>query len=72
MNKDEETARLMRINQLSKKAKTEGLNDDEKKEQDILRKEFLVAFRNNVKSTIENITLVEEDGTHTPLTKKDS
>ena len=71
MNNNEETARLIRINELAKKAKTIGLSEEEIKERNILRKEFLVAFRNNVKSTIDNITIVENDGSHTPLSKKD-
>ena len=71
MNNNEETARLIRINELAKKAKTIGLSEEEIKERNILRREFLVAFRNNVKSTIDNITIVENDGSHTPLSKKD-
>jgi Uncharacterized protein conserved in bacteria len=72
MNKNEETARLLRINELAHKAKSEGLNPEELAERDILRKEYLLAFRENMMATMEKITIVEEDGSHTPVVKKDN
>lgn len=70
MNENEETARLLRINELAHKAKTEGLTAEEVAERDILRKEYLLAFRSNMMATMEKITIVEEDGSHTPVVRK--
>ena len=70
MDKIQETARLARINELAHKAKTVGLTEEEISERDVLRKEFIVAFRENARATLENITIVEEDGSHTPVKRK--
>ena len=40
-----EKAKLDRINELAHKSKSEGLNDAEKEEQRMLRKEFLAEIR---------------------------
>lgn len=72
MNKNEEAARLARINEFAKKAKTVGLTEEEKAERDILRKEFLVAFRDNMVKTLDNVSLVDPDGTETPLARKNN
>ncbi|MGE4215050.1 MAG: DUF896 domain-containing protein [Anaerotignaceae bacterium] len=71
MNKNEETARLLRINELAHKAKTEALTAEELAERDVLRKEYLLAFRANMMATMEKISIVEEDGSYTPVVKKD-
>lgn len=70
MNENEETARLLRINELAHKAKAEGLTAEELAERDILRKEYLLAFKANMMATMEKITIVEKDGSHTPVVKK--
>ena len=64
------TARLKRINELAQKAKTEGLTDEEQNERDILRKEYLEDFRKKVRSQIEQIEIVEKDGSVTSLKRK--
>ena len=51
-----------RINDLYKKAKAEGLTEEEKKEQDLLRKQFIADFRGNLKATLDNIDVVNPDG----------
>lgn len=51
--------RLDRINALSKKSKTEGLTEIEKKEQDKLRKEYVKSFRKNLKSQLDNIEFID-------------
>ncbi len=51
-----------RINFLARKAKTEGLTDEEKIEQARLRDEFRAAFRRNFGLQLENTTFVDEKG----------
>lgn len=51
-----------RINQIARKAKTEGLTDEEKLEQAKLRDEFRAAFRRNFGLQLENTTFVDEKG----------
>lgn len=51
-----------RINELAAKAKTpEGLTDEELKERDSLRQEYIKAIRARVKSQLENIEFVDDD-----------
>lgn len=65
------TERLERINELARKAKNEGLTDEEKAEQKMLRAEYLAAFRANVEAQLENTYIVDEDGNERKLKKKD-
>lgn len=55
-----EQSRIDRINQLARKAKTEGLTPQEKKEQEALRKEYIEAFRANFRSHLDQIRFVED------------
>ena len=56
-----EQKRIDRINELARKAKTpEGLTADEVKERDILRKEYVAAFKQSLVSQIENTYIVDE------------
>lgn len=51
-----------RINQLARKSKTpEGLTEEEKIEQQRLRKEYIEAFKTNLRATLDNIELVDND-----------
>jgi len=53
--------KLDRINQLSAKAKSEGLTEIEIAEQKELREAYLKAFRNNFKKQLDNIEIVYKD-----------
>lgn len=62
--------KIARINELYRKAKNEGLTDAEKEEQQVLRKEFITAFRNNLRGTLDTISIQEADGSITNLGEK--
>ena len=62
--------KIARINALYRKSKAEGLTDAEKKEQDLLRKEFVAAVRGNLRTQLNNIDMVNEDGTVENLGEK--
>ncbi|QIB69397.1 DUF896 domain-containing protein [Aminipila butyrica] len=49
-----------RINQLAKKSKGAGLTEEEKVEQQQLRKEYLAQFRANFRKQLENIEFIED------------
>ena len=55
--------KIQRINELSRKSKAEGLTEEEKKEQAVLRREFVESFRSNLKAQLDNIDIQEKDGT---------
>ena len=52
---------INRINVLAHKSKTEGLTEDEKIEQQQLRKESLDAFRKNFKKQLDKIEIEDRD-----------
>ena len=54
--------KIARINELYRKSKAEGLTEEEKKEQDLLRKEYIANVRRNLKVQLDNIDLVDADG----------
>ncbi len=49
-----------RINELARKSKSEGLTEEEKAEQAVLRREYIEAFKANLKAQLDNIEFVEE------------
>ncbi|MGN0134951.1 MAG: DUF896 domain-containing protein [Anaerotignum sp.] len=57
---EELTPLTKRINELAKKAKTVGLTEEEKIEQNLLRQEFLIKFRANFKAQLDKIEFVDE------------
>jgi uncharacterized protein YnzC (UPF0291/DUF896 family) len=63
-------SKINRINELSKKSKSTGLTSDEKQEQLMLRSEYVKEFRNNLKSTLDTIVVVDEKGNKKPLKEK--
>ncbi len=54
--------KIMRINALARKSKAEGLTDEEKAEQKQLREEYIASIRRNLRAQLDNIDVVEPDG----------
>ncbi len=50
---------INRINELARKSKETELSEDEKKEQESLRKEYVKAFRGNLENQLKNIKIVD-------------
>lgn len=59
-----------RVNELYHKSQDAGLTEDEKKEQDELRKAYVANVRKNLRGQLDNISIVEKDGTVTNLGEK--
>ncbi len=66
MNVEQMTAR---INELYHKSQAEGLTEVEKEEQKKLRQAYVANVRANLKGQLDNISIVEKDGTVTKLGK---
>lgn len=54
--------KIARINELYHKSKAEGLTEEEKKEQAMLRQEFVANVRANLRGQLENIDIKNQDG----------
>ena len=54
--------KIARINELYRRSKAEGLTDAEKKEQKLLRLEYIEAVRMNLRGQLNNIDIKEQDG----------
>ena len=65
-----EKEKIDRINELYRKSKAEGLTDAERKEQKILRQEYLELVRCNLRGQLNNIDIEEKDGTVVNLGEK--
>ena len=61
---------INRINQLAQKAKTSGLTEEEKNEQQKLRRQYIDLFKSDLKSQLENVYIVDKKGNKQKLGKK--
>ncbi len=59
--------KIARINELYHKSKEQGLTAEEKLEQANLRKEYIAAIRADLQSTLNNVSVLNPDGTVTDL-----
>ncbi|MGN0372277.1 MAG: DUF896 domain-containing protein [Enterocloster sp.] len=59
-----------RINELYHKSQSVGLTEEEKEEQARLRREYIQAIRGSLRSSLNNISIKEADGSITDLGKK--
>ena len=63
--------KIKRINELARKSKTpEGLTEQEKTEQKILRQDYIDSYKKNLVSQLENIYIVDENGNKRKVEKK--
>ena len=61
---------IARINELARKAKAEGLTDEELVERDKLRRIYIDNVTGNLKGHLENTTIVYPDGSKKKVTQK--
>lgn len=62
--------KIARINELYHKSKAEGLTAKERKEQQLLRREYIDTFKRNLRSQLNQISIQEMDGSITDLGEK--
>ncbi len=62
--------KIARINELYHKSKAVGLTEEEQKEQQILRREYIDSFRQNLRCQLDQISIQELDGSITNLGEK--
>lgn len=52
---------IVRINELARKQKTIGLSEEEKAEQQALRRKYIDAFKSNLRNQLENIKFTDSN-----------
>ena len=62
--------KIARINALYHKSKAEGLNEEEKAEQQALRRAYIDNIKNSLRGQLNNIDIEKEDGTIENLGEK--
>ena len=62
--------KIQRINELYRKSQAEGLSEAEKKEQDLLRKEYIANVKKNLRNQLNNNDMVNDDGSVENLGEK--
>ncbi len=65
-----EQKKIDRINELARKQKECGLTEEERAEQAVLRREYIEGFKQSLVSQLENMYIVEPDGTKRKVEKK--
>ena len=65
-----EVEKIDRINALAHKDKSVGLTEEEKKERELLRKEYIASVRMNLRAQLDNVDVQQEDGTIINLGEK--
>lgn len=62
---------IARINELARKSRTpEGLTDEEKAEQASLRQQYVEAMKRSLRSQLDSIVVVDENGNRRKLQKR--
>lgn len=65
-----EQKKIDRINELARKMKAEGLTEDEKAEQAVLRREYIDSFKRSLTGQLDNMYIVDEKGNKTKVERK--
>ena len=62
--------KIKRINELARKQKSEGLTDEEKEEQAVLRREYIESYKRSLVAQLENTYVVDDKGNKQKLTER--
>lgn len=62
--------KIARINELAAKARAEELSQEEKEERELLRAEYIAAYKKSLVNHLNNVRIVDEKGNKKPLKKK--
>ncbi len=65
-----DAAKIARINALAKKSKTQGLTEEEKLEQQALRREYIDSVKMSLVGQLDNTYVVDEKGNKSKLKHK--
>ena len=65
-----EKEKIDRINELARKRKSVGLTEDEFREQETLRREYIDGFRSNLQELLDSVVVQNPDGSRRKLQKK--
>ncbi len=61
---------IKRINELYHKSQNEGLTEEEKAQQQELRRKYIESVRGNLRGQLENMSIQRPDGSIEKVTKK--
>ncbi len=62
---------IARINELAKKGREGTLTENEKVEQQALRRAYVAAIRGDLQATLNNAYVLDENGKKQPIRKKE-
>ena len=62
--------KIQRINELARKSRDQGLTEEEKAEQQALRREYVEAMKQSLKSQLDASVVIRPDGSSYRLTQK--
>ena len=65
-----DAVKIARINALAKKSKTEGLTEEEKLEQQALRREYIDSVKASLIGHLDNTYVVDENGNKSKIKHK--
>ena len=65
-----ENSKLERINELARLAKERELTEEELRERDVLRREYIEEWRRGAKAVLDNTYVMDRNGRKRPLKPK--